>query len=80
MPIPSFSKAVAGAVKGAVKSTPIGGFASGLAAAVAGGAEGEDKPKRHRRKSLTKGQMSDVIFLSNNISKKAAENYLLTHS
>lgn len=78
MPVPGFSKVLQGAVKGVIKSTPIGGLAAGVGSAL--GVEGEDKPKRHRRKSLTKGQMSDVIFLSNNISKKAAENYLLTHS
>jgi len=76
MPIPSFTKVAAQAIKGAVKSTPIGGFASGLAGAVAGG-NGEEKPKRHRRKSLTKGQMSDVVFLKDNVGAKAAENYLL---
>lgn len=37
----------------------------------------EEQPRRRRRRSLTSGQMRDIVFLSQNVSKRAAENYIL---
>lgn len=77
MPLP-------GILAGAIMSGAGKKILTGAASAFLGGGSGamglvggEDKPKRHRRKTLTKGMIADVTFLSNNISKKAAENYLL---
>lgn len=41
------------------------------------GIGGEDQPRRRRRRSLTSGQMRDIVFLAQNVSKRAAENYIL---
>lgn len=59
---------------GAARLTPFGALAGGLLGAVAGGA---GKRRRRRRRTLSAGEKADVSFLSNSISKKAAENYLL---
>jgi len=85
MPINNFASVLASGVKGAFKSTPVGGGLAGLASGFAattfgsglsaGGAE--EKPKRHRRKHLTQGQISDILLLKETLGAKAAEVYLL---
>lgn len=75
MPIPGFSKVLAGATKGAIKSTPFGGFASGAIGAITGASASQTK-RRRRRRSLSQGQKNDILFLKDVAGAKAVENYL----
>lgn len=75
MPIPSFSKVLAGASKGAIKSTPLGGLAGGILSSLTEDGKAASK-RRKRRRSLSQGQKNDILFLKDVAGAKAVENYL----
>lgn len=43
---------------------------------IGGATGGDDRPRRRRARTLTKGQMNDLMFISHHIGKTAAGEYL----